>query len=206
MYVSKSLKSVFVHIPKTGGTALKSQLLNNLDFTRHSKKHGWLGLLESEYDDYSAFALIRNPYWRVLSQYRFFYLRLEYMRVVPEHLKQWRQRFDMYRTFDADGFYGFLSINREFYLTRKNFVPQDQAGYLEHKTIQPVIFRYEEGLQNTADKIAEMLGLPKVVLQKNDGVHYLGDYRLEDFYDERSIEFVNEFYKRDFEQYGYEML
>ena len=73
MIVSHRHKLIFTHIPKNAGTSIGQWLSRHVPDSRempntikHDTPHHVLG-----HHDYSHFAVVRNPYDRLLSQYRF---------------------------------------------------------------------------------------------------------------------------------------
>jgi len=65
--------SIFVHIPKTGGTSIQRWLLDNINahVTKGSKHHS-LDLLEQRYGKFNfSFAVVRNPWDWCVSWYFF---------------------------------------------------------------------------------------------------------------------------------------
>ena len=83
--ISDSLRFVFVHIPRTGGTsvevALAAHARRPIGRTAHGNtvlphKHDTAleirALLGSEWERYFRFSIVRNPWERMLSDYHFF--------------------------------------------------------------------------------------------------------------------------------------
>jgi hypothetical protein len=79
MIVSHSLKFIFVHINKTGGTSIKNAVkpvlgegdFNNLGEGKHLSAHDIQKRYPEEWDDYFTFGFIRNPWDRTVSRYFF---------------------------------------------------------------------------------------------------------------------------------------
>lgn len=72
MYISDRIRVVYVKIPKTGGTAVR-RVVRDMGFRRRGSRFSFLSQLAqpSLYVDYSIFAIVRNPYDRLISEYRF---------------------------------------------------------------------------------------------------------------------------------------
>jgi len=83
-------KTIFVHIPKTAGTSINSYF--PCERLKQPKKHASIKEIKDdfplEYETYKKFAIVRNPYDRILSY--FFYLKKHnnyYVRNI--NFKQW---------------------------------------------------------------------------------------------------------------------
>lgn len=63
MYIANKYKLGFVHIPKTGGTAI----IKAMPFGQEGQKHG--GVIKRS--GFYIFTITRNPYQRLVSYYRF---------------------------------------------------------------------------------------------------------------------------------------
>jgi chondroitin 4-sulfotransferase 11 len=70
-------KLIFIHIPKTAGTSIKKLFLNDNDFSllTNLKKHEPIYNIKknniNDYNKYKKFAIVRNPYDRIVSSYFF---------------------------------------------------------------------------------------------------------------------------------------
>jgi len=71
--IVKDYNSVFVHIPKTGGSSIQQWLLDNTSSqVTESTKHHTLQKLESKYGKFDfSFAVVRNPWDWCVSWYSF---------------------------------------------------------------------------------------------------------------------------------------
>ena len=71
--IVKDYNSVFVHIPKTGGSSIQQWLLDNTSSqVTESTKHHTLQKLESKYGKFDfSFAVVRNPWDWCVSWYYF---------------------------------------------------------------------------------------------------------------------------------------
>ncbi len=74
MFISSSL--IFVHIPKTGGNSVRSLLLKNLKGNKVNPPHLTYDQIikhDPKLSDCESFCVIRNPFDRFVSTYRFIY-------------------------------------------------------------------------------------------------------------------------------------
>ena len=71
--IIKDYNSIFVHIPKTGGSSIQQWLLDNTSSqVTKSTKHHTLQKLESKYGKFDfSFAVVRNPWDWCVSWYFF---------------------------------------------------------------------------------------------------------------------------------------
>jgi hypothetical protein len=71
--IVKDYNSVFVHVPKTGGSSIQKWLLDNTNScVAKSSKHHTLNTLEEKYGKFNfSFAVVRNPWDWCVSWYYF---------------------------------------------------------------------------------------------------------------------------------------
>ncbi len=185
MFYSHPRKALFVHIPKTGGSAIRDQLLT--DFIKNHRKHQSLGSLKKpkRYSNYFIFTIVRNPYERLVSSYRFNKLR--------QNLRY-------------DGVSFIENLHREW-VSHKNYpLPHQQYKYIDlpHDFFGVHVYKYEH-LQDASDDIAHRLGYKPVQLVRNETGNYHGEYDFRDWLDEESVKYINEICEGDFVKFGYEM-
>lgn len=208
MLLSLEKNFIFIHIPKTAGTSITRalrpwclkpkptrwrRLLSHLpvpeapekaNFNQHDKAV-WLRrkLPVPLYDSAHKFAVVRNPFELVVSNY--------------QHLrrKTSRRRHRQAQRWDFKAFLG--------YLERKNRLARvDQTSWIsdrDGKLIVDEVLRFER-LAEQFNVLAERLGLPGELPRSN--VSEPVDYRT--VYDEETKAIVRRLYVRDFERFGYE--
>ena len=182
MYVSHDHKFLFVHIPKTGGTALLKMYPGLI---RHGKKHDSLADLKNpdRYRDYFIFAVVRNPYRRYVSYYR------------------WRKHYSD-RSLDRNNPEALQSL-KSFSCFIKWMVKYhavfSQFNYINHPFLATTVYKYEETDLSTI--------LPGArAVPKNEKVYYLGDYEWTDYIDEEGIALINRYCAEDFKRFNYPLL
>ena len=98
MYISHKHKAMFIHIPKTGGTSIKTLLLQNnfTEFNLHQSPdksndditgeyrlgtalRAKRGISDDIWNSYFKFTFVRSPYERMISNYYF----LSYNNIMP---------------------------------------------------------------------------------------------------------------------------
>ena len=65
---------VFIHIPKNGGSSITRWLRDNLNGSKGIVTHGGMQHIQQDFAhavDYPTFAVVRNPWDRVVSSYFF---------------------------------------------------------------------------------------------------------------------------------------
>lgn len=189
---------LIIHIPKTGGTSIEEWLRQSCPLSLHNSRiaHGLpcvpqhfhaellLYLFDKSFIDHS-FAVVRNPYWRLLSEYNY---RMSYP----------RRRRDMILPRP--------SFRRWVTATLRRFA-KDQYVYGNH--IRPQcefvfpdteVFPLENGLAPLKSRIEEVLGTS---IQSEIPVRKKSD-TLVDEIDEETAATIYRFYAEDFAVFGYD--
>lgn len=188
--IDHQYKFIFIHISKTGGTSIEHALNPNVPLdkpsisdatgnTRFIGKH-WSAKRykrehSDEYKNYFTFAFVRNPWDRMLSNYKFL------------KLIDWIDcSFDEWITnptwgFDAYSYEGMIC---------------DNSGLI----IVDYIGKFET-LQQDFNIVCDKIGISQQQLphtNKTKHKHYT------EYYDDETREIVAEKYKKDIEYFGYE--
>ena len=190
-------KLLFIHIPKTGGTSIEESMkgAGTVCFCsraippalkvppEHFTWSDCSALFPEKYFDY-AFAVIRNPYDRIESEYR--------MRAILSQQGLWgaTARFSVWLANSL----GQASRDRHF--LANHFRPQ-----VEFLGSGVRIFRYEDGLEKALDQVARDSGIH----MKLTSQRFLSgaSYQQPIIWDAQDIHAVNEFYRADFRELGY---
>ena len=204
--ISHKHTSFFVCIPKTGTTSAQS-VLAQFGFRRlsHSKKH----LRYSEYEDvknYFSFTFVRNPWARLVSQYRF---SMRYINV-------WKSILGL--NLAELGFTGYirnivgagLSFSNHLHPRDNSYGGDDDWGLLQFLDAAPAKRNFSNGVdfvgklenfQEDFNIVCDKLGIPHQILphrNKTKHKHYT------EYYDDETKEIVAEKYAEDIEYFGYE--
>lgn len=186
---------IFVHIRKTGGLSVEAAFCwggswkgkkFNVDFNVKSAEERHFTSTEirqaypKEWEDYVTFAIVRNPFDRLLSMYMY----LKDFKWYPEAMK------------DANR----LQFN-EWVLQILKIVPPEallipQCDYLKEDIDH--IFRFEEF--HEVEKFLQGYGVVHGLHRLNGTSH--GSYR--EYYDDASREFVEKIYNKDLVRFEYE--
>ncbi len=221
----KEYNCLFVHIPKTAGKSIESYFLGllglrwedraplllraNDDPTRGperlahmtAREYVELGYLtQDQFDSAFRFAFVRNPWARLVSEYRYrkHYLRFGFRDFVLHQLPQASMR-DTYRHIVPQSEFlldnnGELSVN---YVGRFENLQADFNEVCNLLKLNPVTLPHVDdgsGAALTAlDRVRELLGMRKEAAHN----HYSG------YYDAETRGRVAELYAQDIEVFGY---
>jgi len=178
-------KTLFIHIPKNAGTSIKMYFDKDLPKPfLHNTIHDVKALIKN-HDVYKKFAVVRNPYDRMVSW--FFYLK--------ESCKN--DGFNLKEVFDIDFNDWVEDPNKSFYVDR--YVPKyllQPQHYWVDETVS--ILKYEN-----LDKELNNFFNEKIDLQiTNKSKH--GNYLK--YYNKNSFKIVYDRYKEDFNKFNYRKL
>lgn len=207
--ISHDHKVIFVHIPKTGGQSVEHMFLDDLGLTWEERealllrpnRDRSLGpnrlahlyadeyvtcghVTQEQFDSYFKFAVVRNPYDRIVSEYLYRFQTTPF----------WRTPFPrqfVRRTYDND-----------FHDTPRHMVPQRRfVTDGEGRIIVDRILRFEEmgaQMEELSERIfGERRTLPHVNKTKGDTTAKKARLRA------RMAPLIAEKYAEDFEAFGY---
>jgi hypothetical protein len=188
---------LFIHIPKTGGTSIEEWLRESYPLSLHNSRIGHalpcvpqhfhaellLYLFDKGLIDYS-FAVVRNPYRRLLSEYNY---RMSYPRKRRERIFP-RPSF---RHWVNSTFHKFAS---DTYVLGNHIRPQKDFVLPDTE-----VFRFENGLEAVRAKVETVLGAPLVA---DIPVRKTSSPVAEEI-DARTAAAIYEFYADDFHAFGY---
>jgi hypothetical protein len=228
-------KIIYVHIPKTGGSAIESFLITHFKYDKlqhpiflltsglvqnpkfvganrghRNLQHFSLGeiadncsLFAPNLEEYEAFTVVRNPYVRAISCFRY-QLSLPFTLHGHSLYNPEEKRFILNQSLDL--YFNTDPMENDWGQHR---VPQ--SHFINDMRIDCKIFKYEDGLENAIKngitkhqiKIPEE-GIPRM----NDGSERkkIPKVNPQEYYSRTFIEKINTFYEEDFEYFGYEML
>ena len=190
--IIKDYKTIFVHIPKNAGTSIETffkkdtYTFDERMFNRHDtiKEIRWK--LEcndkfkksKEYNKWKKFAIVRNPYDRMVSWYFFYNIK------------------NLTRHADNTSFYSWVKNPTKFNLFEETkYLLKPQYTWIDNTV---TILKYEnlnEELNNFFNKEIE---LP--IINKTNHKQYL------EYYNQESLDVVYEKYKKDFKKFNYKKL
>ncbi|MDP0490493.1 MAG: sulfotransferase family 2 domain-containing protein [Verrucomicrobiota bacterium JB023] len=175
----------FIHIPKTGGTSIE-RAFGWYQGNRGDQDHQTLILKQengSIEDDYFVFTYVRNPWSRMVSWYRNV-MRDEKKR---KRMKMWpRQSFPSFvaKTIKRNQ----LPPQWDWVKTRNDELGVDFVGRFEH-------------LQRDFETICGKLEIDTITLP-HEVASTPVDYR--SFYEDKTRRLIEDYYRKDIENWGYE--
>lgn len=206
--VSLKLRLIFIHVPKCAGTSVVNTIrLLDPDVTHGHV--GWNAYNTAEYDGYFRFAIVRNPWDRVLACYRYARTERNYWHdniggknVHPDydHLRT--------RSFEwciRDLFYHKEELNRPARLRSHYRYHWDHQwtyvfdGNRQQKVDELLQF---EKLPACFDDIRSRFGIGALRFENASRPVYGGTYQ--DYYNAKTRDMVRGIYARDIEWLGYE--
>jgi chondroitin 4-sulfotransferase 11 len=206
MIINNENKFVFIHIPKTAGTSLAKsigQSLEKCEFGGMGKKldtHATIRQvrrhLGQKYDSYYSFAFVRNPWDRMLSWYAFLchgetVRRPLQAKVKAMGFKRWLMQDEhiLKNSFDSN----------EKKVAGQRRSQLDWIG--ENDAILVDFVGRFENLEHDYEVIRGVIGSGPLLREhkkKSNHAHY------REVYDDEMRQFVEEYFSRDIEAFGYE--
>lgn len=179
-------RPIFLHIPKTGGTAVFLALGHNIIYSSHCSIKVYKRSLP-------FFSFTRNPLDRIVSAY--FYLKSSGLFGIDK-----KDRDKYIKDLSFEDFIHKVGENPSFYLQQIHLVPQVNFVKYEDGSINFENIGKYENLEKDFKDICLRLKLPKVELPRMNTSHHPYYKTL---YNKRMINIVADVYKEDFEAFGY---
>ncbi len=177
---------VFIHINKTGGTSIAKAI--ELPNIRHLTVKDVIGIIgQNEFNRAFVFTVVRNPWAKAFSLYNYKKLKNKYMQRNPLSFSEWVEC-----TFGE-------KKDPNYYDNPIKFAPQvewlkDNSG----KIPEMEVLRFET-LSGDFDRIKDKLGVDISLPHLN--ATKAGRYT--DYYDTKTKEIVEEWFREDIERFGY---
>ena len=177
-------KFIFIHIPKTAGVTIYSQL--PLRDYYHKKISNYSN---DKINEYFTFSFVRNPFDRAVSTYKF---------LNSESCMKWpwanRKIHNLVKSMSFDEF-----IKNLFKIRNKHITLQ--FNYITHTSLKMDFIGKFENLQEDFNIICDKIGIPRKELPHKNATkhkHYT------EYYDDETREIVAEKYAKDIEYFNYE--
>lgn len=190
MIISYLIKTIFIHVHRTGGSSMINMLKRALPpeqvdiVAQHGNAQTEDAAIFTNFPDYFKFGFVRNPWDRMLSWYS---LRNKWN--PPVDLETNRKQFEEFLESDM-AFQGDDSFH---------YNQLDYFANVAHDLDQVTIYRYEK-YNEEVKKIAKKLDITiKEIPQVNETTPK--DYR--DYYTEKSKALIEEKCARDIAHFGY---
>lgn len=194
---------IFVHIPKTAGNSINRVF--GVEWQDHKDLQRYADELDPDiFERFFKFAVVRNPWERLLSDYNY-------------QIKKSRERRSKLHVFSEDGAVRDFPTWVETVLTAPfSYAPAEWGG-----DVSPHIHRWSpqvdwisvggavrvdficrlENLEIDFDQVCDRLGLPPLRVPHRNGRLHLHYSR---YFDATTREVVRDYYRRDIEKFGYE--
>lgn len=191
MPIFEEQKTIFIHIPKTGGTSIIKKFNPDFDETKSFKHYDYLyyqNLLKDKINSYKIFTVVRNPYERITSYFNMHivhsvFLKKQIAKYSPTNIKE---AFDIYINLTIKN--KILSIfDRPFLVYRSQLSFLVDENHILNKNIN--IIKYEN-LNN------EIPNLPKENIKKYNITSSM-------ICSEENKIFIKEYFIDDFLNFGY---
>jgi hypothetical protein len=220
-------KTIFVHIPKTGGSSVEEFIMNYYGYKRNEclLVHGFsvdLDFKESHFVPYpimhfklktilriaeankaqidnswNIFSIVRNPYYRFLSEVFF------------SNYTSLKHNYHMLPD-SAKAMYLDSCVDEYFNHSAKNsyhsYHSLEQYKFFEDVDVNYQIFKFEEGLENIIKKIGFKANEPLPHMLNVSVYANVPKPNYSKMLTPYLVETINTKYKKDFEVFGYEML
>ena len=196
-------KILFVHIPKCAGTFIENNLTPEIDWHKKGEKHFSMQSCIESYGENTVrdcfrFAVIRNPYARLLSFYLY-------------HKRKGNELFSVNaiekrtRAFKADYYHNFS----DFVFNLKNYFHKLEAWAKNDMLPCHDFLTSHQGIGVDMVLKQEVLADELVKLAKKTGMEFHDErinssperYNPADYYQQDEIDFVLDFYRVDFYHY-----
>ena len=186
-----SSRSIFIHVPKTGGTSIGEALYGYA--AGHHTCAEFRDSNPNKFHLYFKFSFVRNPWDRLVSAY--FHLKSE--SGVPINVAWFRDNLSKYRDFEHFVHEGLSSPNVSSWV---HFRPQvdfitDSVG----KVLVDFVGHFED-IQIDFSHVAQRVGIRNSLPWANKSCHehYIS------YYSDDTREIVRQFYQKDVEVLGYD--
>lgn len=211
--ISHKYKCIFLHVPKAAGTSIE-RFLCEVDPEIPNKvlrKRGFSHFL-NDHLDYYTFSFVRNPYDRFVSAWKWGHLKLEKEGDLPFYSKDRPVLFEEYVLLVTDFNYrkdnqGLWSKYDEYHtLPQFEFFPNLNGGHYFTDKIDPdftcdFIGRFEN-INEDFNKVCRDIGLEELKLPH---AYNSKTFKQPPEWTDELKEKVCNFYKKDFEFFGYEI-
>jgi len=181
-------KTLFIHIPKNGGTSINKTFTNTQEFFYHYDFLYYENLLNNCLDEYHIFSVVRNPFERILS---YFLWHINDSRFIKKEVK-----FKNYP----------IQVSFEKYIDlmfiKKIKSPNTDREYLTRKTQTEFLLNSN----NIIDPRIEIIEFKKIKTKFTNLPHEnkkFIDINIKDVYTDETKKFIFNYFLEDFKNFGY---
>jgi hypothetical protein len=191
MIVSHHIKTIFIHVHRTGGSTVISLLRDYLILkmtivSQHGSAQSVEGDIFESHPDFFVFGFVRNPWDRLLSWYSLI------NKWNPLSLEEEKKRFETFLESDLSTEFG--NEENTFFYNQLDYFPDLET------LVNPIkICRYE----NFEDEVREVFQRVGSKIDEIRVVNETNPKNYRDYYTDKSIELVKEKCAKDIEYFGY---
>jgi len=190
-YFNKN-ECIFIHIPKTAGSAVLKALGKKSSFGReHLPWYVYKRANPQKFDRYFKFAIVRNPLTRTFSAYN--YLRQGGNGINDVRTAQLLSTFNDYDDFLVNGLAKGILRNHPLFIPQSEFVI-DETGNLAVDYLG-----FFENIQNDFSQIAEKLDLSNAL----EAVNVTRNLGPTETLSEKGVDVIRSLYTQDIEKFRY---
>jgi hypothetical protein len=198
MPISHKHKLIFVHIPKNAGTSI-AEYFEMKDVAHHHWRY-YRQIYPNEWNTYHKFAIVRNPWARVVSCYNYAKLEKSYWHSIDGNAKSGKH-LD-YEILKNKSFEECLHILRDTpkFLRHQGWTNQFEYIYdIQHTLMVNNVLRLENLEEDLYNCLGKKIELPKINISNN--TDYKTFYKSVDM-----IDIVTNHYKTDINLFKYSMV
>jgi len=223
MFVSDKYKILFVHIPKTGGSAIRQMMFRgDQNCYKYNGHHPVMTKADAvRFKDYYKFAVVRNSYRLCASVYRYMTEKIGGLQPSSSNLRELKRNAKFLKPNGMLEFFKFYNnienteksidwnierIEETFTHVLKNDPFPVQLDYISEKgeILVDKIFFFEEGLDKVELSLKKQTNFSGYLLDKNHPANnYHGEYDWRAHYDPQTIEYVRQTCQKDIEYFGF---
>lgn len=186
--VYPKLKTIFVHLPKTGGITIKEYLSSVGEEKRY-----W-GHVPTRFRRFDCFTVVRNPFDRFISSWRFCVAEGHCPEMPPHKFLPYALDND-FPLFARPGVTG---EDRKRALVKHHTAPQTTPRFCLNQA--KTVYRFEN-FPDVIDSLADRYGFEPNGIKLNPSPRG----NLHDYYDGRLADLVRDYFAEDFEALGYDL-
>lgn len=204
MAISRSQKLIFIHIPKTAGTSIIKQLKigpqDHYDWKLHMNKY------PVEWNLYKSFAVVRNPFDRLVSNYEFIKMDVNYHHNIQ---KNKNIDYDICKQLSFEQVIDILLDEKELPITESNINYNRKLKHIGWKSQH--LFICDDNLKIMVNHVLKYENLQQQLKELKICNHLLKintstRKSYEQYYNPSLLEKCKQLYKIDFELFYPELL
>lgn len=197
MPISHINKLIFIHIPKNAGTSITNSIGMGFSHVGHHFPSFYQTNFPNEWKNYKKFAVVRNPWDRVVSNYEYSKMLESYW-----HSSSGKSQYGIHPDYQTTSNLSFketlqiFSSNQNF-LKHQGWAPQYPYAFnSKDENLLDYIFKLDEITNN---KLFQEI-VPNLIFKNKSNRKY-NNYR--EYYDDETIEIVSTIYAKDIKLFNF---